>query len=72
MLGAVEDAMGTAEELFGGGQHWPELRELVERAETLAGNDADDAYNIHALSEAWVAEETTPGYLHLLRFAVFR
>lgn len=55
---AVEDAMATVEELFGEDQHWPELRALVDQAEMLAENNADDESNIHALGEGWVAEET--------------
>lgn len=58
LLDAVEDAMDTASELFGQDQHWPELRALVDRAEALAGNGADDVDNIHTLGGGWVAEET--------------
>lgn len=55
---AVEDAMGTAERLFGVNPHWGELRTLVSRAEKLAGNAAPNEENIRALGEGWVAEET--------------
>lgn len=54
---AVEDAMDTARRLFGGDPHWEELRTLIDRAETLAGNTAPDEENIRALGEGWVAEE---------------
>ena len=58
LLDAVEDAMDMAASLFGQDPHWPELRTLVDRAEELAGNEAADADNIHALGGGWVAEET--------------
>lgn len=49
--------MDTARRLFGGDPHWEELRTLIDRAETLAGNTAPDEENIRALGEGWVAEE---------------
>lgn len=55
---AVEDAMDTAERLFGSDPHWGKLRTLISRAEKLAGNAAPDEENIRALGEGWVAEET--------------
>lgn len=58
LLDAVEDAMDMAVSLFGQDPHWPELRALVDRAETLAKNKTADADNIHALGGGWVAEET--------------
>lgn len=55
---AVEDAMNTAQRLFGGDPHWGELRALISRAEALAENSAPDEENIRALGQGWVAEET--------------
>lgn len=55
---AIEDAMDTAERLFGRDRHWGELRTLVDRAEALAENGAADPDNIEELGGGWVAEET--------------
>lgn len=55
---AVEDAMDTAERLFGRDPHWGELQMLISRAQALAGNGSPDEENIRALGQGWVAEET--------------
>lgn len=54
----VEEAKHTAEKLFEGDAHLPELVGIMDLAVTLSENDRPDLENIHRLGEGWVAEET--------------
>lgn len=55
----ILEARDTAEELFAGDEHLPELIEIIDRAVMLAEGDLeDDLDNIHQLGQGGVAEET--------------
>ncbi len=55
---ATRSAIRFVKEQYSDRKHLEELISIMERALSLAKNTADDAENIRALGEGWVAEET--------------
>ena len=55
---AARNAIKFVKEHYSDRQHLEKLVNITERALLLAKNDYDDAGNIRALGEGWIAEET--------------